>query len=33
MDWLDDEQRKDMLKAFSERGPFRDEWLKPDGLD
>ena len=33
MDWLDDEQRKDMLKAFSERGPFKDEWLKPDGLD
>lgn len=33
MDWLDDEQRKDMLKAFSERGLFKDEWLKPDGLD
>jgi len=33
MDWLDDEQRKDMLRAFSERGPFKEEWSKPDYLD
>ena len=33
MDWLDDEQRRNMLNVFSERGPFKDEWLKPDGFD
>jgi hypothetical protein len=30
VDWLDDEQRRDMLKTFSERGPFKDEWRNPE---
>jgi hypothetical protein len=33
MDWLDEGQRKAMLKAWSERGEFRQEWLKPDDSD
>jgi len=30
MDWLDEAERKVMLQVFSERGPFRQEWLNPD---
>jgi hypothetical protein len=33
MRWLNDVQRKDMLDTFGERGPFKDEWLKPDDYD
>ena len=33
MDWLSDEQRKDMLRVFTERGPFKDEWARPDDYE
>jgi len=33
MDWLNDEQRKDMFKVFGERGPFKDEWVRPDDYE
>jgi len=30
MDWLDEAERQVMMQVFSERGPFRQEWLNPD---